>query len=136
MSYKGGRVGDDLGGPTRTGWYCKATNCPNAGCIDGLPGVDNSGMCYWHWAESDPRKWDAITANIRANFARMANYPEPHKPPQPVPRQQAVEAMRSLRLEPKGTQWAEALRDRELSGQYLTAFQRQSWREVCPNDAA
>lgn len=58
----------------RTGYRCKAHGCPNAGCIDGVFGIDNSGLCHHHWVEPDSSRWAAITQQIRADFQRMRNH--------------------------------------------------------------
>jgi hypothetical protein len=60
----------------RTDYRCRANGCPNTGCIDD-DGVQRRGRCYWHWRETDPLKWDAITQKVRANFETMRNHGKP-----------------------------------------------------------
>lgn len=60
-------IAEEASAPVRTNYACKAHGCPNAGTMDG-------SLCYFHWRESDPLQWAAITQRIRENFDSMRNW--------------------------------------------------------------
>lgn len=60
-------IADEASAPARPNFACKAHGCPNAGTMDG-------SLCYFHWRESDPLQWAAITQRIRENFDAMRNH--------------------------------------------------------------
>jgi hypothetical protein len=68
------RNGEGVG--KRTDYRCRAHGCPNTGCIDDISEAKR-GMCYFHFIEVDPAKWDAITQRIRGDFERMRNHGQP-----------------------------------------------------------
>lgn len=102
---------------------CKARNCPNRWSVD----FGSGGLCSRHaWA--DPSKWGEVTRE-------MANEVPPSPAAQEVRRLTQEEKVATLRRLMDITRnpsrvWAEALREREKSGERLTSFQKACWREA------
>lgn len=102
---------------------CVARGCPNRWSVD----AGNGRLCSRH-AWSPSVEWPAITAAI-------LNEPRHHEPQvvEKVSQEQKLEILRKLQGifgNNDSRLWARALKEREESGEKLTQFQRQAWRDA------
>ncbi len=108
---------------------CVAHNCPNRWSVD----AGNGRLCSAHaWA--DPMDWGRITAheNSKVMMATRKAAPEPVAP---FSHEEKVfvlgefkKALQAMNRDPKA--WAHRLRERELSGENLSNYQRKCWRQA------
>lgn len=102
---------------------CKAHGCPNRWSVD----LGGGGMCSRH-AWVDPSKWGQITREM----ASEASLGYPAASVKEYSQSEKVEILRRLQNLGRNPNrvWAEALREREQSGERLTPFQKSAWREA------
>jgi hypothetical protein len=60
----------------RTNYGCAAWGCPNSGAIND-EGEQRPGLCWWHFTETDRKRWGAVTADIKRNWATKRNHNGP-----------------------------------------------------------
>lgn len=102
---------------------CKAHGCPNRWSVD----LGGGGMCSRH-AWVDPSKWGQVTREM----ASEASLGYPGTEVRELTRNDKLEILRRLQNIGRNPSrvWAEALREREQSGERLTPFQKSAWREA------
>lgn len=102
---------------------CKAHGCPNRWSVD----LGGGGMCSRH-AWVDPSKWGQVTREM----ASEASLGYPAAEVRKVSESEKLEILRRLQNIGRNPSrvWAEALREREQSGERLTPFQKSAWREA------
>lgn len=107
----------------RSSLMCKAHGCPNRWSVD----LGGGGLCSRH-AWVDPSKWGQMTREMTSE----ASLGYPASTVREISENEKLEILR--RLENLGRNpnkvWAEALRERENSGERLTSYQRSAWREA------
>lgn len=118
-------------------FLCSANGCPNRWTVNfGRP------LCSAH-AGADPHQWGQVTQEqLDAETARALVAAAPKA--QATVKHWSVAEKRALlqRLrrvfadKPNPRAWAEALRDRERSGTWLTEAQRRMWRDALHAGAA
>ena len=102
---------------------CKAYGCPNRWSVD----FGSGGMCSRHaWVE--PTRWGQVTREM----ASEASLGYPAAEVKEYSQNEKVEILRRLQNLGRNPSrvWAEALREREKSGERLTPFQKSAWREA------
>lgn len=107
----------------RSSLMCKAHGCPNRWSVD----LGGGGLCSRHaWVE--PSKWGEVTREISAH----TSYGTPAQEIKSLTQNEKLEILRRLQDVTRNPSrvWAEALRERENSGERLTQFQRSAWREA------
>jgi hypothetical protein len=122
---------------------CPAAGCPNRWSVEGDRG---RGCSAHYWA--DPRDWPRITqefleAETRRALYAAASRPVPDAVPATPPRQAAIIALRAFAAwirspaqRGDGRDWARALQCSDQSGERLTRFQVNAYRQALRLEAA
>lgn len=108
---------------SRSSLMCKAHGCPNRWSVD----LGGGGLCSRH-AWVDPSKWGQVTREMSSE----ASLGYPSEVVKELSQNEKLESLRRLQNIGRnpGLVWAEALREREKSGERLTPFQRAAWKEA------
>jgi hypothetical protein len=107
---------------------CAAHGCPNLWSTD----AGNGRLCSAH-AWCPPYDWPRVTeALVDAVAARKKE--EPTKPLKVFTRQEQLDAIELLRktfhFDADKKSWAKRLKQRELSGENISTYHRNLWREA------
>ena len=102
---------------------CKAHGCPNRWSVD----LGGGGLCSRH-AWVDASKWGQVTQEM----ASETSFGAPAEMVRELSKSDKLEILRRLQNLGRNPNrvWAEALREREQSGERLTPFQKSAWREA------
>ena len=105
---------------------CRAQECPRRWSVNKGEG----GLCSAH-AWSDPKQWPQITQELHDLDLQKARYPEPPEPVKTGTREQALAALKTMRVgNPDPKAWARKLESRDMSGEHLTRLQTTMYQEA------
>ena len=106
---------------------CAADNCPRRWSVQKN---GERGLCSAH-AWSDPKQWPQITQDLHDLDLQKARYPEPTEPVKTGTREQAIAALKNMRVgNPDPKAWARKLESRDMSGERLTRLQATMYQEA------
>lgn len=123
MTFKKADIKTDQHEDSHSSLMCKAHGCPNRWSVD----MGGGGLCSKH-AWVDPSKWGQMTREM----ASEASLGYPTAAVRELTKNDKLEILRRLQDIGRNPSkiWAEALREREKSGERLTPFQKSAWREA------